>query len=145
MHYLNPLLQIITILGLFLIDLCGIIFFKQLFMQCVLCFYIVRLFKHPSFFPLFFAAFLIHLEWLILYDSLSMATLYLLPITALVFYLKKVLVPRFFYPPLILALCFTIQTWLIHTYTGHPACCNLYTIGSFFANMILLLSNSLIW
>lgn len=145
MNYLNPLLQILTIIGLFLIDLCGIIFFKQLFLQCVLCFYIARLFTQPSLLPLLLAAFCIHLEWMILYDSLSFATLYLLPITALVFYIKKLLIPRFIYPPLILTLCLTIQAGLIYTLTDQMVCCNLYTISSFIANMIVLLSNSLIW
>lgn len=145
MRYLSPLLHIITIIGFFLIDLCSIMFFKQLFVQCILCFYISRLFKQPSILLLLLAAFFIHLEWFILYDSLSMAALFLLPATALVFYLKKILVPRWFYPPLILILCLAIQTYLIYAITGYSASYNLYTISSFFASIILLISNSLIW
>ncbi len=79
------------------------------------------------------------------YDSLSLATLFLLPITALVFHLKKVLVPRLVYPPIILALCMALQIGLIHSLTNQFPSLNLYTIGSFIANMIVLLSNSLIW
>lgn len=145
MNYLNPLLQILTIIALFILDLCGIMLFKQMFLQCVLCFYIARLFNQPSLWPLLLAMLCIHLEWLILYDSLSLAALFLLPITALVFYLKRVLVPRLVYPPLILGLCMALQLWLIHTLTNQAIPSTFYTIGAFIANMILLLSNSLIW
>jgi len=145
MNYINPLLQILTIFALFLLDLCGIMLCKQLLLQCVFCFYIARLFKQPSFWPLLLAVFFIHLEWFILYDSLSLATLFLLPITALVLYLKKVLIPRMIYPPLIFALAMAIEVWLIHSLTTQAITYNSYTIGAFIANMILLLSNSLIW
>jgi hypothetical protein len=74
-----------------------------------------------------------------------LATLFLLPITALVLYLKKVLIPRVVYPPLTLALAMALQLWLIHALTTHPISYNSYTIGAFIANLILLLSNSLIW
>jgi hypothetical protein len=145
MNYINLLSQLLGLLTLFLIDLCGIIFFKQLFFQSVLCFYIVKLFKQPSFWPLLIALFFIHLEWFLLYDSLSLATLFLLPVTTLVLYLKKVLVPSLIYPPVIFTLCVGLEIWLIHMITGQTIPYNLYTIGSFIANMILLLSNSLIW
>jgi|SRR5271155_4648544 len=145
MNYINPLLQIVTVFVLFFLDVCGIMLFKQLLIQFVLCYYIARLFTQPSALPLLLSFVLIHLEWLILYDSISLATLFLLPITALVFYLKRVLVPRLVYPPLILVLCFTIQAWLIYSLTGQYIPFNAYTIAAIIANMILLLSNSLIW
>jgi hypothetical protein len=145
MNYITPLLQIVGILSLFFIDVSGIILFKQLLLQAVLCFYIARLFKQPSLMPLLLAAFCIHLEWLIMYDSLSLATLFLLPITALVLYLKRVLVPRIVYPPLTLLICIALQTWLTYTYTAHQLPQTSYTIAAIFANIIVLLSNSLIW
>lgn len=146
MNYITPLFQIIGILSLFLIDISGFMLFKQLFLQTVLCFYIARLFlPQPTLTPLLTAALCIHLEWFILYDSLSLATLFLVPVTALVFYLKRLLIPRIVYPPLALLLCIGLQAWLTHTYTAHQIAQTSYTIKAIFANIIVLLSNSLIW
>jgi|GEM_PF-2365840 hypothetical protein len=145
MNYITPLFQIIGILGLFLIDVSGIMLFNQMLLQSVLCFYIACLFQQPAFIPLLTAAACIHLEWFIMYDSLSLATLFLVPVTALVFYLKRVLVPRIAYPPIILLLCMAIQTWLTYTYTAHQMPHTSYTIAAIIANIIVLLSNSLIW
>jgi hypothetical protein len=145
MNYITPLFQILSILSLFLIDVSGIMLFKQLLLQTVLCFYIARLFHQPALMPLLMAALCIHLEWFIMYDSLSLATLFLVPITALVFYLKRVLIPRIAYPPIILLLCMAIQTWLTYTYTAHQLPHISYTIAAIIANIIVLLSNSLIW
>lgn len=145
MNYINFLLHTFGLLALFIIDVSGIMLFKQLCLQSVLCVYIARLFNQPSFFASILAICLIHLEWFILYDSLSLAALFLLPITALVFYLKRVLVPRPVYPPLILILCLGLQAWLVYNLTNQLVPYNFYTIGAFIANMIVLLSNSLIW
>jgi len=145
MNYIKPLLYILSIAALFLIDLGSMLFFQQPFFQSVLCFYIVRLFNKPTLLPLLIAIFFIHLEWFIMYDSMSLATLFILPVTALVFYLKRVLVPRMIYPTLVLILCLALQTWFIHLTTGQPFAYNAYTISAFFANIMVLLSNSLIW
>lgn len=145
MNYMNPLLQTLSILSLFFIDICGIILFKQMLLQCVLCFYIAQLFQQSTLLPLLMAALCIHLEWLMLYDSLSLATLFLLPITALVISLKRILVPRMVYPSLTLLLCLGIEAWLIHTITTQDLPYNSYTIMAIIANIIVLLSNSLIW
>jgi len=144
MNDMSTLLQILSVLGLFFIDICGIMLFKQLLVQSVLCFYIARLFHQPVLLPLIVAALCIHVEWFILYDSLSLAGLFLLPITALVFYLKRLLVPSIAYPPLTLLLCMGLQAWLIHLLTAQNLPLNAYTILSVIANIILLLSNSLI-
>ena len=145
MNYITSLLQILSILSLLFIDISGIILFKQLLLQSVLCFYITRLFQQPALLPLCVAALCIHFEWFILYDSLSLATFFLLPITALVFYLKRLLVPRIAYPPLTLLMCLGIQAWLTYSYTSHHVPHTSYTIAAIIANMIILLSNSLIW
>lgn len=146
MTYITLIFQIIGILSLFLIDVSGIMLFKQLLLQSTLCFYIACLFQHPApLIPLFIAAACIHLEWFMMYDSLSLATLFIVPITALVFYLKRVLVPRMVYPSLILLLCMGIQTWLTYTYTAHQMPHTSYTIAAIIVNIIVLISNSLIW
>lgn len=145
MNYITLIFQIMGILGLFLIDVSGIMLFNQLLLQSVLCFYIACLFQQPALTPLLTAALCIHLEWFLMYDSLSLATLFLVPITALVFYLKRILVPRIAYPPITLLLCIAIQTWLTYTYTAHQMPQTSYTITAIIVNMIVLLSNSLIW
>lgn len=146
MNYPHPLLQIIGILSLFLLDISSIMLLNQLILQSTLCFYITCLFQHPApLLPLLISAACIHLEWFIMYDSLSFATLFLVPITALVFYLKRLLVPRIVFPPITLLLCIGIQTWLTYTYTAHHLPHTSYTIAAIIVNIIILTSNSLIW
>lgn len=146
MNYITPLLQIMSILGLFFIDVSSIMLFNQLILQSALCFYIACLFQHPApLTPLLISAACIHLEWFIMYDSLSLATLFIIPITALVFYLKRLLVPRIVFPPLTLLLCIGIQTWLTYIYTAQLVPHTSYTIAAIIVNIIVLLSNSLIW
>lgn len=141
MNHMNSALQLLLVLGLFILDISGIMLLNTQIIQLVLCFYILRLFDKPALVPLVSAALCICLESLILYDSLTIPFIYLVPTTVLIIYLKKTLVPHPLYRPLALALCLIIQQYLLHP----GALGDTYTIAAFIVNIVIILSCSLIW
>lgn len=138
---MNRALQLLSILGLFILDISGIMLFKVQIIHFVLCFYLVALFRNAAALPLVCAVLCICFESLIMYDSLTAPLIYLLPATALILFLKKMVTPHPIYPPLALSFCLALQSWLLHQGNlGDP-----YTMWVFIANLIVILSCSLIW